>query len=343
MNERSDEEQRLADLLKRAVPEPPRQLTHEEISMRHLERSVKPWLMPAMAAASVLVIGGAIGAVAATRPNPAPPRASAAASQGNRAAGVQQAPGVQQEAPDCPGTATPVPSASPGSPSPFLTVPPGGNVTVPMVTGFTAGRAEQVLTQAGLFVFVQTAPAHGTPAGTVLRQAPAPGTRAPSGAVVVIIVAIKTGGPVPATSPAPSATAIPIPSATATAAPSPYPTCSASATPVPSSAPSSSPSVVPTVTPAPVTSAPVTPVPTGKPGVAPSVTPVPTTRASVTVPNVVGMQQTQAQTVLQLAGFNVLVFPNAPEPSGRPRGTIFKQSPAPGTVVPRGSQIAIYG
>jgi beta-lactam-binding protein with PASTA domain len=55
------------------------------------------------------------------------------------------------------------------------------------------------------------------------------------------------------------------------------------------------------------------------------------------------MGESQAASVLQRAGFNVVIFPNAPEPSGQPRGTVFKQSPLAGTLLTRGSTIRIYG
>jgi beta-lactam-binding protein with PASTA domain len=53
------------------------------------------------------------------------------------------------------------------------------------------------------------------------------------------------------------------------------------------------------------------------------------------------MQEAQATSVLQQAGFSVKIV-SAPEPNGQPRGTVFKQSPPGGTVAARGSVITIY-
>jgi hypothetical protein len=335
MSERNYEEQRLADLLKRSVPEPPRQLTYEEITVQHLEKSVKRWLMPTMAAAAVLIIGGAIGAVAATRPDSATPRATAAAQGTSPAA----APTPQPTSPGCPGTATPSASPSP-------TGAQGGSVTVPGVVGQQTASAEQVLQQAGLLVFVKTVQEHAVPAGTVLRQSPAQGTRVARDTVVSLTVAAETAPATPTPSPSSTSAAIPVPSATptpspfATAAPVPSPTCSAPAMPVPTSAPSGAPTPTAVPTSAPGT-LPTPTVPTSAPSGAPTPTAVPTSPGRITVPDVVGLQEMRAQTLLQLAGFNVVVV-SAPEPSGQPRGTVFKQSPPGGTITPQGSVITIY-
>jgi hypothetical protein len=337
-NGMSEQEQRLAELLKRAVPEPPYQLSAEEITMRLVDRSRRSWMVPALAAAAVMIIGASIGAVAATRPDSAAPKAPVAA-QGTLPA---QAPSPQPISPGCHDAAAP-------SPSPSLRVV-GGMVTVPAVTGLRLARAEQVVQQAGLLAAVVVAPAHGAPAGTVLSERPAEGTRAPRYTPVLLTVAAQAGRAQPTTptaTPSPAATPVPSPTGAAvpSAAPVPSPTCSASATPVPSASPIEVPSVAPTpepsASPVGVPSVAPTPVPSASPVGAP--TPVPTRAAGVTVPNVVGMQEAQAQSVLQLAGFNVLVFPNAPEPSGRPKGTVFKQSPAAGTLLARGSTVTIYG
>jgi PASTA domain len=122
----SEQEQRLADLLKRVVPEPPRQLTYEEITVRTAERTVKSWLMPTLAAASVLVIGGAVGAVAATRSGQAGP-GTPAAYQGTSRAGAAT-PSAQPTSPGCPPTPEPTASGSAGAkatpvPTPASTCP----------------------------------------------------------------------------------------------------------------------------------------------------------------------------------------------------------------------------
>jgi beta-lactam-binding protein with PASTA domain len=86
---------------------------------------------------------------------------------------------------------------------------------------------------------------------------------------------------------------------------------------------------------------------TGSPGVVPSGGPVPTATAvqgwaTGTVPNVVGMQEVEATSVLQQAGFYNVKVINAPEPSGQPKGTVFSQSPSGGSFVAAATVITIY-
>ena len=44
------EEQRLAELLKRSVPEPPFELSADRVTVQHIDRSGRSWLMPVLAA-----------------------------------------------------------------------------------------------------------------------------------------------------------------------------------------------------------------------------------------------------------------------------------------------------
>jgi tRNA A-37 threonylcarbamoyl transferase component Bud32 len=118
-----------------------------------------------------------------------------------------------------------------------------------------------------------------------------------------------------ATRPAPTATPVP-----ATATPVP-PT----ATPVPTRVP-------PTATPAP-TRPPATATPAPKPA------PKPTAPAGspVAVPNVMGMNESDARKALEDAGFRAVVE----EISRGPKGVVNDQSPEPGFRLPQGSQVKI--
>ena len=81
------EEQRLAELLKRSVPEPPLELSADRVTVRHAERSRRSWLMPALAAAAVVLVAGAGAGLKATQhPSPASP----SVSSGQRKAQVTQ-------------------------------------------------------------------------------------------------------------------------------------------------------------------------------------------------------------------------------------------------------------
>jgi hypothetical protein len=60
------EEQRLAELLKRTVPEPPFELSADRVTVRHVEASRRSWLMPVLAAGVVVLVAGAgVGLTAA--------------------------------------------------------------------------------------------------------------------------------------------------------------------------------------------------------------------------------------------------------------------------------------
>jgi PASTA domain len=163
----NQEEQRLADLLKRAVPEPPRQLSVGQVAGRRAGRrpgTRAPWTRPVLAAAAVVIIG--ITTALAAR---------------HWSAGTAPAPH---------GTVQPAASAS--SPSPHRTPgSPARSVTVPNLFGSPAASAEQVLERLGLSVKVIPTYVQGNiPAGEVVAESPAAGTIVPSKATINVIVAI---------------------------------------------------------------------------------------------------------------------------------------------------------
>jgi len=61
------EEQRLSELLKRTVPEPPFELSADRVTVRHVDRTRRSWLMPALAAAAVVLVATAGAGLNATR------------------------------------------------------------------------------------------------------------------------------------------------------------------------------------------------------------------------------------------------------------------------------------
>jgi len=168
----SEQEQRLAEYLKRAVPEPPVWLSPGEISGQRPERSRKSWAIPILAAAAVVAIGVTIGAVATHHPATRPPAASSVADQGSTgSAGTASA----QATPTCQA---------------------GISVTVPNVIGMNVQQAEHVLAQAG-FVSAEGdggpgSPPLAAPSGTVITQSPAAGTRLPRGAPVALTTSATT-------------------------------------------------------------------------------------------------------------------------------------------------------
>jgi hypothetical protein len=83
------EEQQLAELLKRSVPEPPFELSADRVTVRHADRPRRPWLLPALAAAAVVLVAGAGAGLKATR-HPSPSVSSA--SQQAAPAETTQAP-----------------------------------------------------------------------------------------------------------------------------------------------------------------------------------------------------------------------------------------------------------
>jgi PASTA domain len=160
----NSDEQWLADLLKRTVPQPPRQLTYGEITVpQRKEHSRKAWAMPVLAAAAVVAVGVALGATAA--------RHSGSGTESFQPASSK------------------VPASSAATP----TTPPsctgtvaGSGVTVPNVAGQQVAAAMQVLAQLGLEMQITTIQASAVRPGTVTRQNPAPGTIVPPGAKVML-------------------------------------------------------------------------------------------------------------------------------------------------------------
>ena len=313
------DEQRLADLLKRVVPDPPRQLTYEEITMPNAERAVKTWLMPALAAASVLIIGGAVGAVAATRSSQSAP-GSPTAYQGT---GGSATPVAKPTSPGCQATPVPVPTTGRGA-----------SVTLPSVIGQSQLAAEATLSQAGLKVVINERASQTIPAGTTILQSPSAGARVAGGSTVTLTI---SAGPAETK---PTATAVPtcLPVAGSATGPS---------TPVPGGAiPTASPTALPS-------SAPGGPsvVPTAAAGTtAPS--PIATTEASsavptageVSVPNLIGQSSLAAQNAAQLAGLTVhLQAKSAPAAQSVPQGVVWGQDPAAGTAVAEGAVVTLYG
>lgn len=210
----NSDEQWLADLLKRAVPQPPRQLTHEEITVRHRpERSRKGWAMPALAAAAVLAIGVALGAAATRHPG----------------SGVPNLQGASGPAPvSSPATPPATPTATPTCGSAVIDVAPsapGDSVTVPDLEGQQLTAAGQALVQLGLDVRITTNHTSAVPAGTVTQQSPAPGMIVPRGATVMLYV--SDGGRAAAPTFAPATGAV-SGSGCGTSAPSVVPTGPAS-------------------------------------------------------------------------------------------------------------------
>ncbi len=152
------EEQLLSQLLKRTVPEPPFHLTADQVTAHSADRSARSWIMPAMAAAAVLVIGGTVGAIAAHH----------SSTGGPAVAGL--GPSVSVVAPSC----------------------PGATVTVPSVIGASEDAALAVAQQAGLNVEIYDAvpPAsQAVPVGVVFSQSLPAGTRAVPGAMLEVAVA----------------------------------------------------------------------------------------------------------------------------------------------------------
>jgi serine/threonine-protein kinase len=185
----AEEEQRLADLLKHAVPQPPRELTNEEITTVHVNLPRKSWLMPALAAAAVIIIGGGAGALAATTSGHSGP-------------------------PTTPGTSRTTSASPTARPSPSATPVPAKIGYVPLVMGMPLAQAASVIQSAGYTIRVIQEARPGVPSGTAWATNPPAGTRLPTGANVTIYVT-----PVPPTAtPTSPPTAVP-PTASATAVP----------------------------------------------------------------------------------------------------------------------------
>ncbi|HEX3512888.1 MAG TPA: hypothetical protein VHT26_02670 [Trebonia sp.] len=94
------EEQRLSELLKRSVPEPPLELSADRVTVQHIEESRKSWLMPALAAAAVVLVAGAgVGLNATRHGSLASPAASSAPPRSQVTSTAASTTGQPAEAP----------------------------------------------------------------------------------------------------------------------------------------------------------------------------------------------------------------------------------------------------
>lgn len=174
------EEQRLSQLLKRTVPEPPFRLSADQITTRRAAPPARAWMLPAMAAAAVLAIGTTVGVLATHH------------SGASRPGGTRPAPGLSVAAP----------MSKAASPHPATSCH-GATVIVPSVIGVTQDVAMAVAQQAGLSVEIRDAvpPAsRGVAPGIVFSQSLAPGTRAVPGAVLEVTVAMAKAASTPSAS-----------------------------------------------------------------------------------------------------------------------------------------------
>ena len=186
----STEEQRLAWLLKNAVPEPPVQLSADEITAPADGSSARSRTAPSLAAAAVVAIGVTVGLVA------------------TQTAGPDRA------------TAPLAGSSTSGSPSPQASATcPGRTVIVPNVVGQSMNGAEAVIQDAGLTVGVHFGVSAHVPPGTVLAQSPTARSLAVLGVKVELEIASA-----PSTS-----TAVPVDPATGPTATTPLSPCQAAA------------------------------------------------------------------------------------------------------------------
>jgi hypothetical protein len=95
------EEQRLSELLKRSVPEPPVELSADRVTIPHIDESPRSWLRPALASAAavVLVAGAGVGLHATRHGSSASPASSPALHQSQATSTAASTTGQQAEAP----------------------------------------------------------------------------------------------------------------------------------------------------------------------------------------------------------------------------------------------------
>jgi len=156
----STQEERLAQLLKRIVPEPPVQLSADEITAPAAGSSARSWTPPALAAAAVVAIGVTVGLVATHTSGSA--RAPAPLAGSGTAA---------SKAPQTSATCA------------------GRTVTVPNVVGEAMNAAGALIQSVGLKEGIYFAASARVPPGTVLAQSPTAGSRAVPGAEVQLEIA----------------------------------------------------------------------------------------------------------------------------------------------------------
>ena len=94
------EEQRLSELLKRSVPEPPLELSADRVTVPHTDQSRRSWLMPALAAGAVVLVAGAgVGLQATRHGSAASPASSSVPRQAQVTSTPASATGQPAEAP----------------------------------------------------------------------------------------------------------------------------------------------------------------------------------------------------------------------------------------------------
>jgi hypothetical protein len=156
----SSEEDRLAQLLKRVVPEPPAQLSADEITTPSAGRPAMSRTMPALAAAAVVAIGVTVGLLATQLSGPGRTTALSGTSA----------------------------SASPQASATCR----GRTAVVPNVVGESMNAAIAIIQDAGLNVGIYTAVPPGSarvPPGMVSAQSLPAGSEAVPGAEVELAIA----------------------------------------------------------------------------------------------------------------------------------------------------------
>jgi hypothetical protein len=94
------EEERLAELLKRSVPEPPLELSADRVTVPHADQSRRSWLMPVLAAAAVVLVAGAgVGLNATRHGSSTSPASSSAPTQAQVTSPTASTAGHPAEAP----------------------------------------------------------------------------------------------------------------------------------------------------------------------------------------------------------------------------------------------------
>jgi hypothetical protein len=185
---RSGAEERLARLLKQAVPEPPVQLSADQImtSFPSTRPPARSWTVPALAAGAVVAIGVTTGLVATHRLG----GDAATPTGGNVAPGASGACG-------------------------------GHAITVPNVLGVSMNAAMAVIQDAGFTAgFYDTSSSAHAPSGTVVTEQPAAGGTAVPGALVWLGIAVD-GTPPPVDPFEPTARPTPSPCQSVTGTPAP--------------------------------------------------------------------------------------------------------------------------
>lgn len=159
----STEEERLAQLLKRLVPEPPVQLSADQITTPSARLSARSWMTPALAAAAVAAIGVTIGLVATHTSDPGRAPSPLAASGTSASASPQASVTCSRR-----------------------------TVTVPDVVGESQNAATAIIQDVGLNVGIYNGVPSGSsrvPPGTIFAQSLPAGSRAVPGALVWLEIA----------------------------------------------------------------------------------------------------------------------------------------------------------